>query len=214
MTNAADESPRHAPRGAYAKSARTQAAILEAALEVYAESGYRSGTLRGVADRVGISEAGLLHHFPSKSALLAAALDRRDKQAELVIDFDASGPEILRGLIRVVEQNATTPGVVDLFCLLSSEATSPKHPAHDYFVKRYEYARSSIRRAFEKLRDDGLLREGVTAERASVATIALMDGLQVQWLLDRQALDMATELKALLALLVRMDFHDASGSRI
>ena len=69
------------PRGEYAKTSAKRTAILDAALEVFAESGYRSGSLRDVAGKVGMSEAGLLHHFPNKSALLAAVLDRRDRRA-------------------------------------------------------------------------------------------------------------------------------------
>ncbi len=86
------------PRGEYAKSAATRTAILDAALEVFAESGYRAGSLREVAERVGMSEAGLLHHFRSKSALLMAVLDHRDELARALVDFDLpDGVEALRG---------------------------------------------------------------------------------------------------------------------
>jgi ubiquinone biosynthesis protein COQ9 len=61
-------------RGPYAKTEEKRRVILDAALEVFAKSGYRSGSIRDIADRVGMSEAGLLHHFPNKSALLAAVL--------------------------------------------------------------------------------------------------------------------------------------------
>ena len=50
---------------------------------------------------------------------------------------------------------------------------------------------------------------GVTPQRAAVATIAMMDGLQVQWLLDRDVIDMAEELRAvLLGAFVDIDFTD------
>ena len=69
--------------------------------------------------------------------------------------------------------------------MLSAEATAPDHPAHEYFIGRYEYTRANIRAAFESLEAEGRLCAGVTPQRAAVATIAMMDGLQVQWLLDR-----------------------------
>ena len=40
------------------------------------------------------------------------------------------------------------------------------------------------------------------------ALIALMDGLQVQWLLDRDVIDMAEELKGFLGAFVDVDFSE------
>ncbi|MCP2635195.1 TetR/AcrR family transcriptional regulator [Microbacterium sp. HD4P20] len=183
------------PRGEYAKSAATRTAILDAALEVFAESGYRAGSLREVAERVGMSEAGLLHHFRSKSALLLAVLDHRDALARELVDFELpDGVEALRGLVALARHNALIPGVVELYCTLSAEATSPTHPAHAYFVNRYESVRASVTASFQRVADSGRLMPGVDPGRAAVATIALMDGLQVQWLLDAESTDMAEAL--------------------
>lgn len=183
------------PRGEYAKSAATRTAILDAALEVFSESGYRAGSLRDVAQRVGMSEAGLLHHFRSKSALLQAVLDHRDDHSRALVDFDLpDGVEALRGLVVLAEYNASIPGVVELYTTLSAEATSADHPAHEYFVRRYAFVRESISGAFQRIADSGRLLPGVDPLRAAVATIALMDGLQVQWLLDPASTDMAAAL--------------------
>ena len=185
-----------APRGRYAKSDVTRAAILDAALAVFAEGGYRSGSIRDVASRVGMSEAGLLHHFSSKSRLLAAVLERRDELAETLVPRSTTdGVMALRGFVDLVRFNASEPGVVELYCTLSAEATSPKHPAHAYFVSRYEDIRARVLVAFEDLENRGLLRADVSAAAATRTTIALMDGLQVQWLMDRSSLDMADELR-------------------
>ena len=173
------------PRGEYAKSKETRTAILDAALEVFAQSGYRAGSLREVAERVGMSEAGLLHHFRSKSALLMALLEHRDELSRARVDFDIpDGVEALRALAELARFNAAQPGIVELYCTLSAEATSPDHPAHDYFVNRYTSVRTSVTGSFERAAAAGRLVDGVDPGRAAVATIALMDGLQVQWLLD------------------------------
>jgi AcrR family transcriptional regulator len=195
---------RRGPRGPYAKSEQTRKVILDAALKVFAESGYRSGSLRNVADRVGMSEAGLLHHFPSKSALLIAVLERRDEQTQEQFDFDPGhGVEILRSFVKLAEYNASTPGVVELFCTLSAEATSPEHPAHSYFLDRYEMTRSMTITAFRELEDEGRLSPHVSPESAARGVIALMDGLQIQWLLDRDSVDMAADLRSYLSTLVQ-----------
>jgi AcrR family transcriptional regulator len=194
-------------RGSYAKSEATRQAILDAALEVFSGSGYRSGSLREIATVVGMSEAGLLHHFRNKSALLEAVLEEKDERARSIVPTTSDdGAAILRGLVELAAYNASIPGVVELFATLSAEATSPDHPAHAYFIRRYDYTRGAIQHAFERLRDEGRLRHGVQPRRAAITVIAMMDGLQVQWLLDRSILDMAEELRTLLTVFVDIDW--------
>jgi AcrR family transcriptional regulator len=194
------------PRGAYAKTRKTRAAILEAALAVFAKGGYRSGSIREIAEAVGMSEAGLLHHFPSKSALLAEVLELRDQHSLELVPIDGPEPlEILRGLVKLARYNASVPGVVELYCTLSAEATTPDHPAHAYFVGRYRTTVENLTSSFERCAERGLMHEGVRPASAARATIALMDGLQVQWLLDRDSVDMAEELDAYLRSVVDLD---------
>jgi AcrR family transcriptional regulator len=186
-----------ARRGPYAKSAQTRLTILDAALEVFAQSGYRSGSLRNVAERVGMSEAGLLHHFPSKSALLAAVLEHRDDHSRELYDFySVPGRQRIKNLISLAGYNATIPGVVELFTHLAAEATAADHPAHEYFVERYKVTVALLREALEDMAGRGELVPGVDPAAAAQRSIALWDGLQIQWLLDRHSLDMSVQLKA------------------
>ena len=192
--------PQGKPRGAYAKTGMKRVAILDAALAVFANGGYRAGSLREVAAQVGMSEAGLLHHFPNKSALLAAVLSHRDDLSATLVPMDGDDPiETLRGLVALARYNASVPGVVALYCTLSAEATSPDHPAHDYFVERYEGTRTRLERTFGLLVSTGRVRAGFSTTSAAFMTLALMDGLQVQWLLAPESVDMADELHAFLS---------------
>ncbi|AQX81903.1 TetR family transcriptional regulator [Plantibacter sp. H53] len=192
--------PQGKPRGAYAKTGMKRVAILDAALAVFANGGYRAGSLREVAAQVGMSEAGLLHHFPNKSALLAAVLSHRDDLSATLVPMDGDDPiETLRGLVALARYNASVPGVVALYCTLSAEATSPDHPAHDYFVERYEGTRARLERTFGLLVSAGRVRAGFPTTSAAFMTLALMDGLQVQWLLAPESVDMADELHAFLS---------------
>ena len=210
MTTIEQEAGRRArARGPYSKTARRRIEILDAALDVFAQSGYRSGSLRDVAAQVGISEAGVLHHFPSKSALLTAVLEHRDELARDAVSFDPDdGLATLADLVALARHNAATPGVVELYCTLSAEATSPDHPAHAYFVDRYRELRRNLRAAFADAERRGWLAAGTGVDTATVSTIALWDGLQVQWLLERSSLDMATELAAHLRRLLTVELPD------
>ncbi|PXA70050.1 TetR/AcrR family transcriptional regulator [Cryobacterium arcticum] len=185
------------PRGAYAKTAGRRREILEAGMDVFATNGFRSGSIREIAEVVGMSQAGLLHHFSNKNELLAGVLELRDDRATEYVDTSAPASiETIRGFVRLIDYNAhQVPGLVELHCVLSAEATSPEHPAHDYFVRRYDWVLSFLTAAFETMRADGQLAAGIDPASAARGMIAMSDGLQVQWLLNRDALDMAEEMR-------------------
>lgn len=194
-------------RGSYAKTPMRRREILEAGIEVFSTSGFRSGSIREIAERVGMSQAGLLHHFSNKNELLAAVLELRDDRSRVVVPTDEAhaGVETIRGFVTLLEYNATVPGLVELHCTLSAEATAVEHPAHQYFVDRYQTVIASITLAFERMRDAGQLVEGTDPEGAARAMTALSDGLQVQWLLDRSSVDMAEEMRRYLRTILTVE---------
>ena len=89
--------------------------------------------------------------------------------------------------------------------IVSGEGTSAEHPLHAYFVRRYEYIFELFKGAFDEAAERGELRPGVDSAVSSRAVIALLDGLQLQWLLHRDQVDMAAELRRYLQLLVTVD---------
>ncbi len=188
------------PLRGYAKGRLRREEILDTARALFGEVGYRSASLREIAARCGISHPGLLHHFPSKEALLEAVLRRRDEVTGQRLGVRTSrGTGSLRALVQVVAENAADPGVVELYCVLSAEATAPDHPAHAYFVERYRDTRADLERALREAGDDGDLRPGTDPATQAAVAVAVMDGLQVQWLLDRAsggAVDMPAALRA------------------
>jgi TetR/AcrR family transcriptional regulator len=56
--------------------ARNQDAILEAALEVFSNQGFRGATLDQIADAAGLSKPNLLYYFASKDVIYATLLTR------------------------------------------------------------------------------------------------------------------------------------------
>jgi len=56
-------------------SKRTVAVILEAAERVIVQSGVEKATIDEVAREAGISKGGVLHHFPSKEAIVVALVE-------------------------------------------------------------------------------------------------------------------------------------------
>jgi AcrR family transcriptional regulator len=165
-----------------------RAEILAAAQEVFAERGYRSASLAAVADRVGLTQQGVLHYFPSKDALLIEVLRRRDESDKRGDVPGVSGG--LSGLEGLVAFNATQPGIVQSFTVLSAESVTDDHPARAFFVDRYRTVRARIADALRTELGDGLAG-GLTPEQGASLLIAVMDGLQLQWLLSPDEIDMA-----------------------
>ncbi|MDR7279191.1 TetR family transcriptional regulator [Catenuloplanes atrovinosus] len=185
-------------RGSYTKGRAKRAEILRHAVVVFAESGYRGGSLKEIADGVGLTQAGLLHHFSSKEQLLAEVLDQRDDADQRRLDGER-GWAFLEAVTELVRHNATVPGLVQLYATLSGEAVAEEHPAHGFFVGRYRRIRELMADALREAKADGRLAADVDVDATAVSLVALMDGLQIQWLLDRDTVDMPAVLEAFLA---------------
>ncbi|MFI1809640.1 TetR/AcrR family transcriptional regulator [Streptomyces sp. NPDC020422] len=183
---------------ARARSEERRAEIVRAALEVIAERGYRGASLGAVAERVGLTQQGLLHYFPTKEALLVAVLEERDR-------WDTSGgrdrgPWRLDLMESLVEYNAMRPGIVQTFSALLGESVTEDHPARAFFTERYTQVRESMAEVLRAEFGDEL-PGGLSPERAAPLLTAVMDGLQYQWLLDPDAVDMGASFRDFLALL-------------
>ena len=186
-------------RGGYAKGDARRELIVDVASEIFGTQGFRAATMLKIAAACGISRTGLLHHFPTKESLLEAVLARRDRgpaDPDAVPHTDADdGRAMLRRLLSVVEHNATQPQIVNLFSVLSAEAGDRSHPAHDYFSERYVRLRAELVQALRKLAHAGELVPGNDPRALAVEIIALMDGLQVQWVLAPDQIDMVSVLR-------------------
>lgn len=170
-------------RGSYPKGQARRQQILDAALEVFARSGFHSGSLREIARRVGLTNAGVMHHFASKEELFTEVLRQRDERVRGAAG-DLSETTLLEQTRAVVAHNQATPGLTSLYTVISAEATDNEHPAHDYFVERYATARAHAEKALRDAAAHGLIRDDVDVAVAARLIPAVMDGLQQQWLLD------------------------------
>lgn len=190
------------PAKRYTKGDRTKERIVDAAAELFSKSGYLAVSLRDIAAAAGLTHAGALHHFPGgKDELLMRVLERRDQiDADVLFDEHLDAWDHLDQLLHIVERNAMTPGLVALYAKLSNEASGPDHPAHTYFRRRYEILREHFAGILGDLAGD---RPGprLDADAAAQHLIALLDGLQTQWLLAPDVIDMRGRLMDFFALL-------------
>lgn len=185
------QEPREQPSQRPATAEKRQQ-IVKAAVEIFGARGYEKGTLADIAEQVGITHAGVLHHFGSKQKLLLEVLDYRDRAdtENFVSHSLPSGADLFLHFVKTAIRNAQREGIVQVFTVLSADSVTEDHPARPYFIERYVTLRRLVREAFEELCE----QEGVTdPQRVSEATasvLAVMDGLQLQWLLDPETIDL------------------------
>ena len=179
-------------RGGYAKGRERRDAILRAANEVFAAHGFHRASLATIATRVGLSEPGLLHHFPSKEHLLLELLAlRHDHDAERVARALADHEGFLDALLGLCRENEETAGLVRLFTILVGESVDDDHPAHDWMVERYRGLRERFTARIETEQREGRIAADIDARALAPQLIALFDGLQLQWLLDPDDVDLS-----------------------
>ncbi|GCE29642.1 TetR family transcriptional regulator [Dictyobacter alpinus] len=112
------------------RTRRTTQKIVQAASELILTQGVAHLTLEAVAKKAGVSKGGLLHHYPSKEALISGLVNHLDRQfdEELQHVLAAEQPEPgswLRAYIRTslqMESEMLEQGVG----LLATLATNPE----------------------------------------------------------------------------------------
>lgn len=178
------------PRGPYATGQARRQAIVDEALAVFSRTGFNGGSLREIAKRVGMTPAGLLHHFAGKEELFAEVLHQRDEKVR-----EAAGDPAEHTLVeqarRVVAHNQTSRGLTSLYAIVSAEAVDPEHPSHADFAARYRDRAAEAEEILRRGQRDGEVRDDIDPASAARLISAVMDGIQLQWLLD-ESVDMVS----------------------
>jgi AcrR family transcriptional regulator len=188
------QEPAHVPKSRRApKGEKRREELLDAALQVFSIEGYTGSSIAQVAAIVGISVAGVLHHFPSKVALLMGVLDRRDAVSQKIAD-EVRGDNSLSGLLgslrAINRSNATAPGVVRAFTILNAESLLNNQPAWEWFQNRYHTIHGRMIGQFEELVARGEVRQDIDLSGLVQEILAMMDGLQIQWLRFQDSFDL------------------------
>jgi TetR/AcrR family transcriptional regulator len=108
-----------APRPRTRIQEKNRAAILDAALEVFAQAGFRGATLDRIAEEAALSKPNLLYYFPSKEAIHVALLSGLlDSWLDPLREIDPAGDpadEIVGYVLRKLEMARTLPRESRLF---------------------------------------------------------------------------------------------------
>ena len=188
--------------------------ILDQAVGLIGERGYYGFTIQELARRCGLSNPGLLHHFPSKHAVLQAVIQEVEaEETDVMLPLVQSAVHELRGddakdavlhiLRTIVARAINRPDICRLQAGLQFESLDPAHPVHEWWLKREA-------RTLAFFTD--LLRPHVDAPQLVARQLrAMLDGLGLQWLRADRGFDVAAAWDdALSRLLPELYLRDAS----
>ena len=175
-----------AARGPYRTGIRRREQIVATAIAVFGEYGFAGGSIRTIAERVGVSHATLLQHFGSKEGLLTAVLQEWDRQTVEASLADVAGLDYFRRLPEVMTGHLRNRGLLELFTTIAAEASSPAHPAHAFIQRRYTdnlaTLATHLQHAVDRDEVAPLTPDEIEIEVRLVT--AVLDGIGLQWLLD------------------------------
>jgi AcrR family transcriptional regulator len=171
------------------KSEATERKILDAALELFRETGFDETTMRAVAARADVATGAAYYYFPSKDAIVLAFYERSTAEMQPKIASALEGAkgfeERLREVIRV-KLDYFTPNRGVLRALLRNGA-DPKHPLSPFGTET-QAIRDTDLAWFRKVIDDGGIRipKDLDSELPGVLWLFQM-GMIFFWVIDESA---------------------------
>lgn len=172
-----------------ARSRRTRAALLDGAREILETEGYPALNMASLADRAGVTRAGVYLHFDSVPAVMAELFDHLAETEGLEASLDRvwQAPDALSALERWASHLAEYHPrlmAVDL-ALQQAEASDEAAAAHRARVAREQMA--NCRRLARWLEEEGRLADPWTSKTAADVLYGLVSSeLITRWTVDRR----------------------------
>jgi AcrR family transcriptional regulator len=179
------------------RRARAESALLAAAAELVAESGTSALTLASVGERAGYSRGIVNHHFGSIPGLLEVLA--RQVQDQLVPEWDELPPGLERLLFileRYLDTLAKGASITRAFLVLWAESVTRPELA-TIFCERDQAFRASIAADVILGIENGSVRPDLDPHDTAVAIVGELRGIAIQWLLDRDSVDLGRLRKTL-----------------
>lgn len=165
------------------RSAATREALLDATLECLVEEGYARTTTTRVAERAGVSRGAHLHHFRTRNALVAAAIEhlakRRAEELKVALDALPEGRERVAEGLDLVWSNYASPLFQAALDLWAHARTDPELREHLVAVERLldRQTLELARRLFPEQAERPDFEHLVEMAVATVRGLALLDTL-------------------------------------
>ena len=177
------QAPPQGERAAGAEEKRRQ--ILDAAVRVFARSGFHTSRVGDIAEEAGVAHGLLYHYFSSKDEVLQTVF--RENWRELVARFeaveasDSPADEKLRGVVKILLR--TWRNDPDLVTVMVREVGRSPHLASQ--VDDIGKGFAVIQRVIERGQADGVFRAELDARLASWVVYGGLEEILTGWVMGR-----------------------------
>lgn len=160
-------------------------AILDAAMELFAEQGFGLTSLPMISERVGITHAGILHHFGSKEGVLRALLEREGPVPHFgAWVLDMSGLDVVAKLPDYAEFVIQHPLAMELQFQLFWENRHASDPMHEEVLRDVQI-RNHIAEEIRSVLLTNNEASEIDLEALSYNIFAFVIGANSQWLVSK-----------------------------
>lgn len=182
----------------------TRMRIIDAAIELFGRHGYEGTSVMSIADRVGISDAGVLYHFSTKHDLFVAVLDEfTTAQADTFRDLvQPGGLEAISNLRVWGQVMESRPELLALQTVLNAESIAPDTELHSYWASRHTALLELLANLFRQAVDRGQVRADIDPYWEASALAAHLDGARLQWFYSERQLSIADSFDRYVSLLL------------
>jgi AcrR family transcriptional regulator len=132
---------------------------------------------------------GLLYYFGTKERLLREVVAERDRMESIDPQREFPLALTLSSLRDLGRYNVETALLTRLYLVLGAESFDEEDPLHDFFVERYELAREFVRALLDDEKARGRIRPDVDVHAVALEVIAVIMGLEYQWMTDPARVD-------------------------
>jgi len=171
-----------------ARGEARRARIIEVATSLLSRNGSRGTSLNQIASAAGVSQTGLLHHFPTKEHLLHAVLDSRDEYENALLW--RNGPDPGLGVFDVVADVVgdwpEQPDLVGLVAILVAENVGREAALKDRLTSKYRETVARLEETLVSARSRGEIRADVDLHGKAIEILAFLSGLEMAWLVDNE----------------------------
>ncbi|MER5430010.1 TetR/AcrR family transcriptional regulator [Streptomyces sp. NPDC002588] len=158
--------------------------ILEAALEVLADRGFKGTSIDAVAERAGLTRQGVLHYFPSKKRLLLEVLNLRNQVNRENLADRRLGEDWAGDFAETVAFEQHHPSFARVHSVVLAEAVTGQEPARGYVRERCRTLQDHLTEHIVQRYGDRV-PSGLEARTAATALFAFIEGIHQLWLVDQ-----------------------------
>jgi AcrR family transcriptional regulator len=146
--------PRGRTNGDANGGSERRAALVDIAADLFAQRGFRSTTVREIADAAGVLSGSLYHHFDSKESiideLLSSYTDELLSQYRSIVSQGGSNREVLTNLVRAAFSSFTRHRAA-ITVFQNERQYLAQFPRFSYLVKTEQ----TVQRIYTKVLRDG-----------------------------------------------------------